>query len=332
LVPASTPAFNYISQKLTTNTTFAQSPASICISTSGQYILMSLINSIYGVAVSSNYGATFTYITNISANNNSDSRVDMSTSGQMMYVSISSSSPGLYMSSNYGVVFNTVSTGSFTVSGTNPINTSPTGQYTITSLYNPTGSVWNIFISDNSGTSFLQKTLSNSSPPINVCVNYSGQYYGAIMGYQGVYVSSNSGASFTFLNFSFQPNSISCSNTGQYFVLSNTATDNMYISNNYGQTFFQSTSPSIQWSSLFNNNTGQIMVGMSMTSGDNNIYISKNYGLTWNNISVSGNLPIPAYNLFYADNNANIIVYIDTSNYIYMINLSKELGSFFQSI
>jgi photosystem II stability/assembly factor-like uncharacterized protein len=86
--------------------------------------------------------------------------------------------------------------------------------------------------------------------------------------------------------------SVSISNTGQYqSAVSTQANNNIWISKDYGSTWYQVPSSSfnpptnnlVNWSSISISSTGKIQVAVSSDSvnGNGTIYISNDYGNSW---------------------------------------------------
>jgi hypothetical protein len=154
----------------------------------------------------------------------------------------------LSISNNYGVSF----TNSAAITNVHSIAISGNGQYLlcINTISNTPRSTYNVYISTNYGVSWGSAVITVSGNSIlygRACLSYDGRYQYVALTYQ---VTDN---------------------------ITNPVYYRFYISNNFGTTFSEITSPSSQaMSSVYCSSNGQYVI-----IGSSNIYYSTNYGSTW---------------------------------------------------
>jgi len=236
---------------------------------------------------SSNYGQTWTAVTN--SPSNSWSSVSMSSSGQYAIICVGNSSiavPGpVYISSTYGQTWTMTS---LSVCGNTAISAS--GQYM--SVANQSGGVSSssangTYVSSNYGQSWT-RTFSTQGT-YRVAMSATGQYQFTTSFTVGNYYSYDYGqtwtsmAALTTLTANIQ--AITCSASGQYVSAASGAV--FYYSSNYGRTWTAGTSGA-SYNGIAISASGQYQVAGGW--GNNLIYYSKNYGQSWASQSVAGNI------------------------------------------
>jgi len=187
---------------------------------------------------------------------------------------------------NYGQSWN-VSTATINYPNENWLNISlsSTGKYQ--TLISEAG---NIFISNDSGHSWLQTfSYNNESVCNNVGISFTGMYQTTCNGHQ-VYVSSDYGNTWVLTFDGGTSNifvSISLSGLHQTIVSSG---DNLYRSSDYGMTWTPLDNDTELYNSIETFPTGGIALsytGQYQTIVIEYIYISSDFGLTWTNVSNS---------------------------------------------
>ena len=211
------------------------------MSASGQYILVANTTTVW---LSSNYlpmnlTSTFSYsgYTSVLSVTSTNNAIAMSASGQycVFAYTASSTTGGIYLSSNYGVTW-------ALVSGTNfpwtSVSISSSGQY-ITACCN--GTLNNIYISSNWGSSFVLPTTSLSAITnwVSVKVSASAQWQVACAN-TAIYYSSNYGVTWTAVGANITLpagtwGAVAISPNGRYMtVTNNAATSYIFTNSNYG--------------------------------------------------------------------------------------------------
>ena len=168
---------------------------------------------------------------------------------------------------------------------------SSTGQYQLCVFSAASNS---IYYSANYGQSWTT-SANTSNTWIWICCSGSGQYQYAITTAGVLWTSSNYGVTFTSGVTISNPNLSACSASGQYITVLtyNGATNNVFISNNYGTSFTSITIGvnSAAYYILFVSASGQYQTfGITGFS----IWYSSNYGVSW----TQSNAPaLPYYGL-----------------------------------
>jgi len=237
---------------------------------------------------SSNYGQTWTAVTN--SPSNSWSSVSMSASGQYAVICVGNSSievPGpVYISSTYG---QTWSITTLSVCGNTAISAS--GQYMAVANQSNgvSGSSANgTYVSSNYGQSWTRTYTAQKT--YRVTMSATGQYqFTTSFVPLGNHYSYDYGQTWTSMAtltaFNANIQAITCSASGQYVSATNGGT--FYYSSNYGQTWASGTSGS-SFNGIAMSASGQYQVAGGW--GNNLIYYSKNYGQSWTSQSVPGNI------------------------------------------
>ena len=141
-----------------------------------------------------------------------------------------------------------------------------------------------VLISNDFGLSW-----STSTPTGYVCVNACAVDISSdgtkiyLINYDGgVYVSSNSGTSWTQTNSNpYRFTSVASSSSGQYVLVSEESNNKLYLSSDYGQTWINlsaANSFNTNWVSVDISDDGQKLVA---TGYQNYVYTSSNGGTTW---------------------------------------------------
>ena len=201
-------------------------------------------------------------------------------------------------------VLNIVNFGS-SASVTNTISVTPSSGITLTnvgSIYTISGLISNtnyvVGTQTSNAAGYANNGLgqiTNTTPLITVAsganlpaISAFGQYICLGCYGNGIYVSTNYGATFTKIVTNINASQSAISDSGQYMYVACNNIGRLYYSSNYGTSFTSVTIGSnvsgISCSSLGNN-----VYACDTTNGG--IYVSTNYGITWSNIvSVGTNL------------------------------------------
>jgi hypothetical protein len=225
----------------------------IATSSDGKYIITSNYNSAPKARLSTDYGATFIDISNVSTNNGSFACA-MSSTGQYMYIS-GSAAGSSYRSADYGATFTTTTTSFCTaVSGS--------GKYVISG----------IFLSSDYGVTF-NAAYSSSSNIINSAISNTGQIIVVINNNGSVLISRDFGKSWTTILSLGVRRIISMSATGKFILVGGN------LSVDYGKTFnlISGGPPDTYYSGSVISANGQYMVVSTLTTA----YVSIDYGKTW---------------------------------------------------
>lgn len=237
---------------------------------------------------SSNYGQTWTAVTN--SPSNSWGSVTMSASGQYAIICVGNNSvevPGpVYISSTYG---QTWSITTLSVCGNTAISAS--GQYMAVANQSNgvSGSSANgTYVSSNYGQSWTRTYSAQKT--YRVTMSATGQYqFTTSFVPLGNFYSYDYGQTWTSMTaltaFNANIQAITCSASGQYVSATNGAT--FYYSSNYGKTWASGTSGS-SYNGIAISSSGQYQVASGW--GNNLIYYSRNYGQTWTTQSVPANI------------------------------------------
>jgi hypothetical protein len=285
------------------------------MSNNGQYwiAVSTQVNEVY---ISSNYGTTFTQVTN--SDTSGCYTVGISGNGQYMvipYFGTNTSGSGTYLlSSDYGANWTKKTYTITTIDAITSIAISNTGQYmtmaasAIISSYNTSNSAGRLYRSTDYGITFTA-IGSQYNNLINVAMSSDGLYQTAVSFYSntqgsgnnnaGAYVkSTNYGASWTASQVISGVSSrrankaIAISSTGQYQTIvgeSGLAYTSCFIANSsdYGDTFTYNTNAptDVSYGCISMSSDGKYQIvgvgrkGESSPSGY--LYISTDYGITW---------------------------------------------------
>ena len=285
------------------------------ISSTGQYwiAVSTQVNQVY---ISSNYGTTFTLVTN--SDTSGCYTVGISGNGQYMvipYYGTNTTGSGTYLlSSDYGANWTKKTYTITTIDAVTSIAISNTGQYmtmaasAIISSYNTSNNPGRLYRSTDYGVTFA--SVGNQYNNIfNVAMSSDGLYQTAVSFYSntqgsgsnnaGAYVkSTNYGASWTTsqvisgVTLRRANKAVAISSTGQYQTIIGESSVNYTLcfianSSDYGATFtFNTNCPTdVSYGSIAMSSDGKYQIvgvgrkGQSSPSGY--LYISTDYGITW---------------------------------------------------
>jgi hypothetical protein len=256
----------------------------ISISGTGQYILIGANDVSVKLALSSNYGVSFSQ-TNASITNAAWNSVSVSYTGQYMAAGISngtfhlSSSYGAYWTSNPG-------SGIAATGGRTGIAISSNAQYILASVTNNS-----VYLASNPYWSSTQNNIAKtwsqtpgSGLPATanfwtVATSYTGQYVSTVVDNGSLYLSTNYGINWKVPSgtSSSQYRGIAMSATGEYMLSCSWSNGPTQLSTSYGQ--YWTTSPG----GLSTNNGGFTAVSadgkyMLLSLYPGGLYISSNYG------------------------------------------------------
>ena len=286
------------------------------ISSTGQYwiAVSTQVNEVY---ISSNYGTTFTQVTN--SDTSGCYTVGISGNGQYMvipYYGTNTTGSGTYLlSSDYGANWTKKTYTITTIDAITSIAISNTGQYmtmaasVIISSYNTSNNIGRLYRSTDYGVTFAS-VGSQTNNILNVAMSSDGRYQTAVSFYSntqemgnfnaGAYLNStNYGASWTSsqvisgVTLRRANKAVAISSTGQYQTIIGESSVNNYNlcfianSSNYGDTFtFNTNCPTdVSYGSIAMSSDGKYQIvgvgrkGQSSPSGY--LYISTDYGITW---------------------------------------------------
>jgi photosystem II stability/assembly factor-like uncharacterized protein len=210
---------------------------------------------------------------------------------------INSSSFGItYYSTDYGSTWN-ISTGT-DANTFRKIVLSNTGQYVFAGTQG-VGASGEIYYSTNYGQTWA---IFSGRPASNIAMSSSGITLAYCLG-ADVYVSKNSGTTWTITNLIYPGTQLYClvmamSSSGQYIItMGNSDTFEIYYSSNYGASFnYTNVSPPVStiWVSVSMSSSGQYAIACSrgaILSVENKIYYSTNFGVNW----TESNSPLSLY-------------------------------------
>ena len=247
----------------------------VVISANNQYMVAILYPSTgnHLVAYSSDSGATW----NNAADFGSVSSLAADSTGQYVVAMISTGA--VYRSTDYGATFSQL----MTVPTSQPgyVVSSSDGTCLVLATY-----AGDIYVSANSGVSWM-KTLHNESiTPYSLIVSYSGQYIYLIINNNFVIGSKDYGVSWRAIYVtSYGVISIACDATGQYVVAA-CGIDGIWRSTDYGITWTKTSAPSNpaisngpSYNSIASDSTGVRLIAQETST--NATYTSSDAGLTW---------------------------------------------------
>ena len=139
---------------------------------------------------------------------------------------------------------------------------------------------------------------------ISVAMSSDGTRITAVKNGYSIYVSTNTGASWTPIAINTGWYDVAMSSSGQY----QTAVpfgNYIYVSNDYGASFHQAPGTNGQWKAVAMSSSGQIQAVEATGMGSGQIYISTNYGENW---SLLVNSPIKNWGDIAMSSLGNVIV------------------------
>ena len=269
----------------------------ISMSSSGQY-MAACRGGAGKIYRSTDFGVTWTE-TNAPADS-SWSSISISGSGQYMAACIDSSADDrIYVSLDYGLNW---SPQSGTSQPWNSISVSSSGQY-IAACANDNSGIYTYQKTMDIGSIFLlENRLGYNTTPLITNYNINNEEW---LYRYGTYASWKS---------------ISASDDGQYMAAC-IFKGGIYVSHNFGASWFASNAQSKQWTSISVSKIGQYMAacidGDDSSSNTDGIYISSDYGVnwvlvynvdkSWNSIAISSNGKYMICGSFY-DNTSQVVV------------------------
>ena len=133
-----------------------------------------------------------------------------------------------------------------------------------------------LFISSDYGQTWSPTSITTGAG--QCAISATGQYTMLIVN-NVLFISSNYASTFTSTGLSFPSPSISVvvSASGQYMVVCEFNTKNLYLSSNYGQTWTLALSNVVNLGGISMSASGQYILIVGGFSG----YLSSNYGVTW---------------------------------------------------
>ena len=275
-VPAVLTNFNAYGTNIWTPSTASQNWGQITANASGKYVAATVTGG--NIWTSTDYGSSTSWIQTNSPSYNWTG-ISTNSSGLMITASTNVAKGNIWISGNAGVSWLGNTSPSI---GWNGVAVNGTGQYIVGAPV-----FGNLYVSSNFGTTWANVS-SGSKSWSSVASSNSGQWMMATAS-TGIFDSSNNGN--TWVSAYTDGNVVSwgqvcISNSGQYAaaVPASTITGNIYVSNNFGSSWFignaslTSTPYKTQWSSVATSATGQFMAAAT-TAG--NVYQSTNYGVNW---------------------------------------------------
>jgi hypothetical protein len=152
-----------------------------------------------------------------------------------------------------------------------------------------------IYKSINYGSSY-STLLSGITNLRWCCCSGDGSYVTVAKSGGYLYVSNNSGQTFSTKCVSAKWYSVAMSLSGQYQIAGSEDDTLLYVSSNYGQTWTNKTIFSAPYYGVDCSGSGKIMVVGGW--GGNSCYISTDYGQTWSTLSTTGNYAGVAINKY----------------------------------
>ena len=257
------------------------------MSSTGQYITMTILGTATSIWYSQNYGQSWATATVPSSTYYGPA---MSASGQ--YQVCGQNQGQIYVSSNYGQTWTATTSG--TAYAWIKFGVSASGQYMCASSFisgsYPTPGI--IYTSNNYGQTWTAAAGTGYLWQ-HSCCSASGQYQYAVhqSSSGGIFASTNYGQTWALISntaFGAYFSGICCSASGQYVYAGqyNSTINTTYMSSNYGQTW--SALPTISGCATITcSASGQYIVGAAFNTGI--LYYSTNYGTSWSTSSVGTN-------------------------------------------
>jgi hypothetical protein len=188
--------------------------------------------------ISSNYGSTWTRST--SAGNRSWTSISMSSNGQYQTAVVVNNY--IYVSSDYGITWTARNTSVSSVRWS-CVSVSASGQYQIAGIGkngSPSGQIW---MSTDYGLTWNILTNSPNTTWTSLAMSASGQYQVCTANSITVYLSRDYGNTYTLVypdsNFSNSFTSIRMSASGQYLAAVGYGGTFIWVSTNYGNSWFR---------------------------------------------------------------------------------------------
>ena len=240
----------------------------ISMSNDGKYILSFYYT---GEAfLSTNYGVSFTDISNSTGNQGNRFPVSVSATGKYMF------SPGnstqSYYSTDYGATW------AIDPNSGRMAAMSYSGKYIVKC---PPDSVYTIKLSSNYGATYTTVNVGSSLPIAkNAAISATGQIIALVSTLSsGVKISKNFGKTWTLLSTSGTPFSVAMSSSGRYILAGGN------LSTDFGDTFtYQDGLPTTSITGTSVSANGQYMIVTNVGTG----YYSVDYGKTWSTRFTNG--------------------------------------------
>ena len=259
---------NFFTSESRSRTYAGTGAPNVSMSNDGKYIL-----SIYytGEAyLSTNYGVSFTDISNSTGNQGNRFPVSVSATGKYMF-SPGNSTPSYY-STDYGATW------AIDLSAGRMAAMSYSGKYIVKC---PPDNVYTIKLSSNYGATYTTVTVGSSLPLVkNAAMSYTGQVIALVSTQSsGVRISKNFGKTWTLLSTNGTPFSVAMSASGRYILAGGN------LSTDFGDTFtYQDGLPTTSITGTSVSANGQYMIVTNAGTG----YYSVDYGKTWTSRGTSG--------------------------------------------
>lgn len=225
-----------------------------------------------GIYISTNSGLNWRHTI---APNASWRSIASDSSGQYLAAVENNGYSGLvHLSSDAGVQWTVVSSLSSSLQP-NSVASDTTGQFLAVTMYEGY-----IYISNDSGKTWIVTSAPTNKQWYSIACNSSGQALIASSYNTGLYVSHDRGTTWILTSAPsfFIWNTVASDSTGKY-LLGGASNGGIYISRDGGSAWQQTTAPSTTyWSFIASNSTGEFLVAVLRCGG---IYLSHDRGKTW---------------------------------------------------